>query len=111
LLQGGRHYLAPLIHCRKYGIDFLVQASPRPSVKEELAEEMIRIARRERGRFHTKSPKLQISTELSHFILRITSGARYGTGMAFPLCSLPTRACPRSQMVSGPAPPSIYRET
>lgn len=111
LLQGDEHYLAPLIYCRKYGIDFLVQASPRPSVKEELAEERNRIVRRERGRFHTKSPKLQISIELSHFILRITSGARYGTGIAFPLCSLPIRACPRSQMVSGPTPPSIYRET
>lgn len=48
LLQGGRHHLAPLILCRKYGTDFLVQASPRPSVKEELTEERNRIVRRER---------------------------------------------------------------
>lgn len=49
LLQGGGHCLAPLIHRCKYGIDFLVQASPRPSVKEGLAKEINRIARREGG--------------------------------------------------------------
>lgn len=64
-----------------------------------------------RGIFHTKSPTLHISTASPHFILRMTSGARYGTGIAFPRCSLPIRAWPKSQIVSAPAPPSIYRDT
>jgi hypothetical protein len=40
---------------------------------------------------HTKSPTFQRSTASPHVMLRITSGARYCNGMAFPLCWPPIR--------------------
>ena len=109
-LQDDERHSAPQIRDRRHGRDLRVREGLRPSVKEESASEN-RTIRRKGGRFPTKSPTLQISTAFLHLMLRITSGARYGIGMAFPLCSLPMRACPKSQIVSGPAPPSIYRET
>jgi hypothetical protein len=109
LQDGGRHS-ALQIRGRRYGRDLRVREGPRPSVKEELILKN-RTIRNKEGRFRTKSPILHIATAFPHVMLRITSGARYGTGMAFPLCSLPIRACPKSQIVSDPAPASIYRET
>jgi hypothetical protein len=89
--------------------DLRLREGPRPSVKGlNLIKSTMR---KKEGIFYTKSPTLHISTAFSHFILRITSGARYCTGMAFPLCNLPMRACPKPHIVSAPAPASIYRET
>jgi hypothetical protein len=111
LQDGGRHS-AHQIRGHRHGRDFRVQEDPRPSVKAVSVSKKKSLShKKEGGRFHTKSPILQISTAFPHFIFRIISGARYGTGIAFPLCSPPIRACPKSQMVSGPAPPSINRET
>ena len=107
-LRDGGHRSAPRSPGRKYERGFLFPEDPRPRGHNLVSPDVYRTHMTRGSGFHTSSPTLQVSTECPHGMLRITSGARYCNGMAFPQCSLPIRAWPKSQMVSGPAPPKRY---